>query len=142
MVLLGEESVLFDTYHVSKGYGTIIPEELSILDLCSTADLAVSNTFFEKNKSKLITFSSLQLTTTYKLVLVKRSFFKHLRDVKVIYNEKYGSRKIPLGTFPPGKFLPIKLPPRTSPRKFPPRIFPPISLICLSSLFLHLILHS
>ena len=86
MVLLGEESVSFDTNHVSKGYGTIIPEELSILDLCSTADLAVSNTFIEKNQSKLILF--------------KRSFLKHLRDVKVICNERYGSRKIPPGNIP------------------------------------------
>lgn len=99
MVLLREESVSFDTNHVSKGYDTIIPEELSILDLCSTADLAVSNTFIEKNQSKLITFSSLQLTT-YKLILFKRSFLKHLRDVKVICNERYGSRKIPPGNIP------------------------------------------
>ena len=85
---VGEESVSFDTCHVGKGYSTRNPEELRILNLCSATNLAVSHTFFEKNQSKLIRFSSVDNNLHIDYILVKRSFLKHARDVKVICNEE------------------------------------------------------
>ena len=55
---VGKESGTLDTYHSSKGHGTRNPEGLRLLDLCSETDLAISNTFFDKNQDKLVTFSA------------------------------------------------------------------------------------
>ena len=55
---VGKESVIFDTYHGGKGYGTRNPDGLMILALSNATDLAVSITFFDKNQNKLIIFSS------------------------------------------------------------------------------------
>ena len=55
---VGKESVNFDTYHGGKGYGTRNPEGLKILGRCNATDLVVSDTFFDKNRNKLFTFSS------------------------------------------------------------------------------------
>ena len=74
------------TCHVGKGYCTRNPEELRILNLCSATDLAVSNTFFEKNQSKLIRFSSVDNNLHIDYILVKRSFLKHARDVFAMKN--------------------------------------------------------
>ena len=65
-----KESVTFDNYHGGKGYGTRNPEGLRILDLCSTTDLSVSNTFFYKNHNKF------QLKTTHRLITFwQRDYF-------------------------------------------------------------------
>ena len=69
---VGEESVTFDNYHGGKGYGTRNPEELRMLDLCSVTDLAVSNTFFDKNQNKWITLSSADNNSQIVYILVKR----------------------------------------------------------------------
>ena len=85
---VGKESIPFDTYRDGKSYGTRNPEGLRILDLCCATDLAVSNTFFYKNQNKLITFSSADYNSQIYYILVKRSFLKHVADVKVIRNEE------------------------------------------------------
>ena len=72
MVIVGEESVTFDNYHGGKGYGTRNPEGLRMLDLCSVTDLAVSNTFFDKNQNKWITLSSADNNSQIVYILVKR----------------------------------------------------------------------
>ena len=84
----GHESETFDTYHSGKDYGTRNPEGLRILHLCSATDLAVSNIFFDKNQSKLITFSSADYNSQIDYILVNRSFIKHVHDIKVIRNEE------------------------------------------------------
>ena len=87
--MLGKkENVPFHNYHGGKGYGTRNHEGLRIVDLCIATDLAVSNTFFDKNQNKLITFSSADNNSQIDYILVKRSFSKHVRDVKVIRNEE------------------------------------------------------
>ena len=85
---VGKESVNFDGYHGGKGYGTRNPEGLRILDLCSATDMAVTNTFFDKNQNKLITYSSGENKSQIDYILVKRSFLKYVRDVKIIRNEE------------------------------------------------------
>ena len=69
-------------------YGTRNLEELRILDLYSATDLAVSNTFFDKSQNKLIVLSSADNKSKTDYILIKRSLLKHVRDVKVIHNEK------------------------------------------------------
>ena len=59
-----------------------------VLDLCTATDFAVTNTFFDKNQNKLITFSSADNNSHIDYILVKRSFLKHVCDVKVICNDK------------------------------------------------------
>ena len=44
--------------------------------------------FFDKNPNKLITFSSTDNKSQIDYILVKRSFLKYVRDVKVIRNEE------------------------------------------------------
>ena len=83
-----KESITFDTYHGGKEYGTIDPEGLRILDLCNVTELAASNTFFDKSKNKLITFFPADNNSQVDYILVKRSFLKRVRDVKVTLNEK------------------------------------------------------
>ena len=61
-----------------KGYGTWNPKGLRILGLCSEADLAVFNTVFDKNQSKLITFCSVNNNSKIDYKLVKRTFLKHV----------------------------------------------------------------
>ena len=72
--------------HEGKAYGTRNPEGLRILDLCS--DLAISNTFFDKNQNKLITFSSADNNSQIDYILVKKPFLKHVCDIKVTRNEE------------------------------------------------------
>ena len=85
---VGEESGTLDTYHSSKGHGTRNPEGLRLLDLCSATDLAISNTFFDKNQDKLVTFSAADNSSQIDYILVKKSFLKHVREVKVILIEE------------------------------------------------------
>ena len=68
---VGEESGTFNTYHGGKDYGTRYPKWMRSLDLSSASYLAVSNTFFDKNKSKLITFSSTVSNSQIDYILVK-----------------------------------------------------------------------
>ena len=80
---VGKECVTFNIYHGGKGYVTRNPEWLRISDLCCATNLAVSNTFLTKidtNQSH-----SPQLTATHKLITfwLKRSFLKHVCDIKV-----------------------------------------------------------
>ena len=85
---VGKESMNFDGYHGGKGYGTRNPEGQRILDLCSATDLLVTNTFFDKNQNNLITYSSGDNNSQIDYILVKRSFLKHVCNVKVIRNEE------------------------------------------------------
>ena len=85
---VGEESGTLDTYHSSKGHGTRNPEGLRLLDLCSETDLAISNTFYDRNQDKLVTFSAANNNSQIDYILVKKSFLKHVREVKVIRIEE------------------------------------------------------
>ena len=62
---VGKESVTFDKNHGGKGYGTRNPGGLRILDPCSATNLAVSNTFFDKNQNKLIKLIKLISQTSH-----------------------------------------------------------------------------
>ena len=51
---VGHCSQGFSRYHGGCGYGTQNQEGMRILSLCTTTDLAVTNTFFRKKKSQIV----------------------------------------------------------------------------------------
>ena len=55
---VGKHFAEIEGVHGGSGYGMRNQDGLCILDFCVTNKLAITNTFFRKNKSRLITFSS------------------------------------------------------------------------------------
>ena len=55
---VGEPSAGFEGVHGGNGYGVRNQDGLLILDFSVANKLAIANTFFQKNNSRLITFSS------------------------------------------------------------------------------------
>ena len=96
MLLLGcdfnghvaEHSAGFEGVHTGSGYGMRNQDGLRILDFCVADKLAITNTFFRKNKSGLITFSSGGNYTQIEFILVRRAQLKNIKDTKVISSEE------------------------------------------------------
>ena len=61
---------------------------MRILDICTATDLAVTNTFFRKRKSQLVTYNSGGCTTQVDYILVRRTDLKLFKKAKVIENEE------------------------------------------------------
>ena len=55
---VGASSLGFDGVHGGRGFGNQNPDGVRLLDFCVANRLAVTNTFFQKNDSRLITYSS------------------------------------------------------------------------------------
>ena len=55
-----------------------------ILELCVAADLVITNTFFTKSDSQLLSFHSNNACSQINYILVPKSNFKSVRDVTVI----------------------------------------------------------
>ena len=55
---VGERSAGFQGVHGGSWYGMRNQDGLHILDFCVGNKLAITNSFFHKNKTSLITFSS------------------------------------------------------------------------------------
>ena len=62
---------------------------LHFLDFFVANKLAITNTFFHKNKSRLITFSSGGNHAQTDFILVTREQLKNIKDTKVISSEEY-----------------------------------------------------
>ena len=62
---------------------------LRILDFCVASKLSITNTFFRKNKSRLITFSSGDNHKQIDFILVRTAQLKNIKDAKVISSEKF-----------------------------------------------------
>ena len=62
---------------------------LHFLDFCVANKLAITNTFFHKNKSRLITFSSGGNHAQTDFILVTRAQLKNIKDTKVISSKEY-----------------------------------------------------
>ena len=62
---------------------------LWVLDFCVANKLAVANTFFQKNISRLITYSSRGNQTQIDYILIIRSNPKNIKDLKTISSEEY-----------------------------------------------------
>ena len=81
---VGKTSSGFEGLHGGHGYGVRNPEGTRILELCVAADLVITNTFFTKCDSQLLTFRSGNACSQTDYILVRKSDFKSVRDVKVI----------------------------------------------------------
>ena len=74
---------------VGHGYGERNPEGTRILELCTAADLILTNTHFTKKMMLcLITYRSGNSSSQIDYVLVRWSNLKSLRDIKVIWSEE------------------------------------------------------
>ena len=84
---VGKTSSGFEGLHGGHGYGVRNPEGTRILELCVAADLVITDTFFTKCDSQLLTFRSGNTCSQIDYILVQKSDFKSVRDVKVIGGE-------------------------------------------------------
>ena len=61
---------------------------MPILDPFAATDLAVTNTFFRKRNSQLVTNNSVGCATQVSYILVRRKDLKLVKNAKVIENEE------------------------------------------------------
>ena len=73
---VGEHSSEFESVYRDSGYGMRNQDGLRNLDFCVANKLAITNFFFHKNKSRLITFSSGGNHTQIDFILVRRAQLK------------------------------------------------------------------
>ena len=78
----------FSGVHGGRGFGSGNADGTRILDLCTTANLAVTNTYFMKPDSHLVTYRSGNSCTQVDYILTRRSDLKQVQDVKIIGNEE------------------------------------------------------
>ena len=85
---VGDHSAGFEGVHGGSGYGMRNQDGLRILDFCVPNKLVITNTFFRKNKSRLVTFLSEGNHTQIDFILVRRAQIKNIKDTKVISSEE------------------------------------------------------
>ena len=84
---VGKTSSGFEDLHGGHGYGVKNPEVTRILELCVAADLVITNTFFAKRDSQLLTFHSGNSCSQIDYILVRKSDFSSVGDIKVIVSQ-------------------------------------------------------
>ena len=112
---VGKTSSGFEGLHGGHGYGVRNPEGTRILELCAAADLVITNTYFTKCDSQLLTFHSGNACSQTDYILVRKSDYKFVRDVKFIGGEECVSqhellvRDLELNTsFSKSRCIPLK----------------------------------
>ena len=85
---VGKTSSGFEGVHGGHGCGVRNPEGTRILELCAAAYLVITNTYFTKRDSQLLTFRSGNAYSQIDYILVRKSDFKSVHDVKVISGEE------------------------------------------------------
>ena len=84
---VGVHNAGFEGVHRGNGYDAINQDELRILNFYVANKFAVASTLFQKNISRLITYSSGGNLTQIE-ILVKTSILKNIKDTKVISNKE------------------------------------------------------
>ena len=84
---VGASSTGFEAAHGGFGYGRRNQEGEDVLDFATTFDMMVANTFFQKRKSHLVTFSSGFSCRQIDFVLTRRGDKRACVDCKVIPGE-------------------------------------------------------
>ena len=79
-----QHSAGFKGVYGGSGYGIRNQDGLCILDFCVANKLAITNTLFCKNKSRLITFSTGGNHTQVDFILVRTPQLKNIKDIKLI----------------------------------------------------------
>ena len=85
---VGQGSNGFEGHHGGNGFGVRNQDGTRILDLCVATNLAITNTFYRKQDSRLITYCSGDNKSQIDYILVRRSDLKRVRDTKVIGSEE------------------------------------------------------
>ena len=85
---VGQHSQGFSWHHGRYGYGIQNQEGIRILNLCVATDLAVTNTFFRKRSSQLVTYNSRECAAQIDYIPVRRTELKLIKNDKVIRNEE------------------------------------------------------
>ena len=77
----------YEEVHGGNGYGTRNVEGEMLLEFADAMELAVANTWFQKEDTKKVTYESGGSKTVVDYILIKRSDRRLLSDVKVIGSE-------------------------------------------------------
>lgn len=85
---VGSQMDGFDGVHGGFGFGTRNSEGLRVLDFADSLGLMLCNTFFQKNTSKLITYSSGGNDSVIDYILVRRRDRSMIVNTKVIPGEE------------------------------------------------------
>ena len=85
---VGRDTESFDRIHGGHGFGSRNTDGVRILDFCTATNLAITNTFFVKPNSHLITYHSGCHFTQVDYILTKRCDLKYAQNVKVIGDEE------------------------------------------------------
>ena len=78
----------FDGVHGGSGFDSRNADGIRILHLCAAANLAITNTYFIKLDSHLVTYRFGNSCTQVDYILTRRSNLKQIQNVKVIGDEK------------------------------------------------------
>ena len=79
----GYESVMGD-----YGFGTSNVEGIAMLDICKNQNLKISNTYFKKDREKLITYKSGEAETQLDYIIFRPKLGQNIVDCKVIPGEE------------------------------------------------------
>ena len=85
---VGRTSNGFDGLHGGHGFGTRNPDGTRILDMCAAADLVITNTFFCKSDSRLVTYRSGANQSQVDFILTRKSDLKLVQNANVIASEE------------------------------------------------------
>ena len=85
---VGRTSEGFDGLHGEHGFGSRNADGTRILDMCVAADLAITNTFFSKSDSRLITYRSGANYSQIDYILTRKSDLRLVQNVNVIAGEE------------------------------------------------------
>ena len=85
---IGQMAEGYEGVHGGKAYGERNIEGEGLLEFASSSELVVTNSFFCKRKSHLVTFHSGNNQSQIDYILVRKQDFRYVRDVKVIPGEE------------------------------------------------------
>ena len=93
---VGQSRNGFEQCHGGQGFGTRNEEGSRILEFAEAHNLAVTNTYFRKKTSHLVTYYSGGRTTQIDYILVRREDLRLVTNVKVIPSDVIGPQHKPL----------------------------------------------
>ena len=86
---VGKTSVGFEGILGGHAYGIKNSEGTCVLEICAAVDLVITNTYFTKFNSQLLTYRSGNSCSQIDYIFVRKSDFKSQRDVKAIGSDEY-----------------------------------------------------
>ena len=113
---IGTDRAGYEEIHGGHAVGRRNDEGERLLEFAMANDLVVGNSVFEKRPKHLVTYQSGEVTTQIDYLLYRRSFRRHVTNVKVILGEECASQhRLVVGDF-------TITAPRQKKQKFVPRV--------------------